>query len=563
MKSLFTKASLIGVLLSCYPGFADKIYQAEQADFANGLRMERDHKGFSGKGFLGGFINNARGSVTFNFTSEKKRKEFITLRYSAGHGDADVQLTINGKKQDVTMASTQGNWKKWSHKVLSVNLVKGANTVIFKMKESSTDCLNLDYLAVGKVLTKPYVPQPRVVTPEEKAALAVAEAKQAKIATGKLKEIGVSGMVVVVRNFIKSSHNYTYFNEGFRAGGGLYRYDKDGFTQLIDSKKGEILDCELSYDGTKALFSWKKDGGTNYDIYTINVDGTDLTQITKHPANDFNASWLPDGAIALLSDRDNNYAYCMHSSSAVLYRMELDGSKLKRLSANYLSDIAPHVMNDGKIMYCRWEYVDRFQIPCQGLWAQNPDGTGLTHLYGGRLLSPVTISEAKSVPGTNKIIATLTGHNGAICGGIGVIDPAKGAHSLESVTTILGEMVPFGRQNKRTEKQMYEFPYPVNEEVFLVSNNGAIELSSYDGKEVVQLIGKDQGPAEGPLGFYAALPIKKRQREPIIESALPQGNVPKVAKLVMQDVYMGLEEEIKKGTLARGDIKQIRIVQGL
>jgi hypothetical protein len=377
-----------------------------------------------------------------------------------------------------------------------------------------------------------------------------------------LEKAGVKELVVVVRHFIGSSHNYTYFNEGFRPGGGLYVVSKNGFRQLIDAKHGEILDCELSYDGKQALFSWKKNNKSNYDIFLINIDGTDLRQLTKHPGNDFNASWLPDGAIAFLSDRDNNYAYCMHSSSAVLYRMNIDGTNLERLSANYLSDIAPHVMNNGKIMYCRWEYVDRFQIPSQGLWAQNPDGTGLTHLFGGRLLTPVTISEPKSIPGTNKIITTLTGHNGAICGGIGIVTPSNGAHDPKSVKTILGEAVQLNRQWLRNDKQKYEFPYPINEKYFLVSNNGAIELSTYDGKQVVEIIGKDDGPAAGDLGFYAALPVQSRKKEPVIQSTIPP-NPPKIAEVIMQDVYMGLENELAQGLIKRGDIKQIRVVEGL
>ncbi len=304
----------------------------------------------------------------------------------------------------------------------------------------------------------------------------------------------------------------------------------------------------------------EKNHKVNYDIFTVNLDGSNFTQLTAHPGNDFNASWLPDGGIVFLSDRDNNYAYCMYSSSAVLYRMESDSSGLKRLSSNYLSDVAPHVTSDGKIMYCRWEYVDRCQIPCQGLWAQNPDGTGLMHIYGGRMLTPVTISEAKNVPNSSKIIATLTGHNGAICGGIGIVDPRKGANSPEGVTPILGEMVTMERQGQRNKNQLYEFPYPVNENYFLVSNDGAIQLSDYEGKNVVSILHKNDGPAVGKLGFYAALPVQARKREPIIGSVLPN-NPKRTSTVIMQDVYIGLEKELANGLLKRGDIKQIRVVE--
>lgn len=524
------------------------LVEAESGRLSSGASVKNNHPDYSGSGFVEGFYLNSNATVSVELSSPKTGSQEITLRYAAGHGACRIVLGVNGVEQVVEMPGT-ASWSTWAFQPVSVPLAAGVNELSVRMEKKGRNCINLDYVALGRI-------EPPVVQLENQSPRMVEQAKNA------LARCGVEKLVVVVRNFIASSHNYTYFNEGFKPGGGLYVYENGNFRELADSSAGQILDCELSYDGTEALFSWKKDRASNYDIYRVKLDGTGLTQVTKHPANDFNVSWLPDGGIAFLSDRDNNYAYCMHSSSAVLYRMALDGSGLTRLSANYLSDIAPHVMNDGKIMYCRWEYVDRCQIPCQGLWAQNPDGTGLTHLFGGRMLTPVTISEAKSVPGTNKIIATLTGHNGAICGGIGVIDLSHGAHNPEGCSTILGEVVPFDKQNKRNENQKYEFPYPVNKDVFLVSNDGAVELSTFDGKTVTRLIDQDIGPAVGALGFYAALPVKAREREPVISSALPADPEP-VGQLVMQDVYLGLEEELAAGLIERGEIKQIRVVEGL
>ena len=98
--------------------------------------------------------------------------------------------------------------------------------------------------------------------------------------------------------------------------------------------------------------------------------------------------------------------------------MERDGSNQKRLSANYLMDFTPSVLDDGRIIYTRWEYVDRAACPIQSLWAINPDGTGLTGFYGNRVISPGTFMDAQPIPGTNQIIATATNHNGSCRGGI-------------------------------------------------------------------------------------------------------------------------------------------------
>ncbi len=79
--------------------------------------------------------------------------------------------------------------------------------------------------------------------------------------------------------------------------------------------------------------------------------------------------------------------------------MDRDGKKQKRLSANYLMDFTPSVTNDGRIVYTRWEYVDRAACPIQSLWTMSPDGTGLSGLYGNRVTAPGTFMDAQPIPG--------------------------------------------------------------------------------------------------------------------------------------------------------------------
>ena len=127
----------------------------------------------------------------------------------------------------------------------------------------------------------------------------------------------VDRLLVVQRHEIDSSHVYTYHNEGFRPGAGLWvlptRAPGGRARQLVDSPTGQILDCDLSYDGQTVLFSWRQTGDEGYHLWTIRVDGSELRQLTDGEWHDYNGSWLPDGGIAFVSTRNAQFAYCWNS----------------------------------------------------------------------------------------------------------------------------------------------------------------------------------------------------------------------------------------------------------
>jgi hypothetical protein len=155
-------------------------------------------------------------------------------------------------------------------------------------------------------------------------------------------ELGFDSLLVIQRQSLRPTHVYTYHNEDFRPGGGLYRWHVDGrLEKLLDAGQGQLLDLQVSYDGTEVLFSWRRSRDETYQIYRMRVDGSELVQLSEGEHYNFNPAWLPDGSIAFLSTRAAAYAYCWDSPVGVLHRMDRDGSNVIRLSANYLNDIAP------------------------------------------------------------------------------------------------------------------------------------------------------------------------------------------------------------------------------
>jgi len=388
--------------------------------------------------------------------------------------------------------------------------------------------------------------------------LADKEASMQALSALKSGGMGFDSLVMVQRRALNPSHVYTYHVEGLKNGGGLYTLSlKDGkLKQLVDASAGVILDCTLSYDGTQILFSWKRDMQRPFQIWSINVDGSELKCVIDHESNNMNACRLPDGGIAFMSDRKPAFAYCWTSTSPVLYRADADGGNVVKLSANYLTDFTPSIMTDGRILFSRWEYVDRPAIPIQSLWAINPDGTSLSGVFGNRVLCPATFMEAKDIPGMNrKILCVMTSHNGPCRGAIGLLDLTKGGNAQEAIVNLTPEIKVGPVDNAGAGNGMrgpYESPMPLDDQFFLVSREGRILLRDYAGKVDASV----QEPAEGDLGFYSAQPLRSR---PMPRSPRPCRVDPKAepwAEIVMHDVTVGLGDSVKPG-----EVKRLAVVQ--
>ncbi len=449
-----------------------------------------------------------------------------------GHGPQRIQLPAPAQTAKLTLkfTSSYGGMNPGASEiqVFSVRPPDGALAKFHKLVPGQTQ-----------------VEEPLEESPELAAGLAAGQ-------------LGFSKLVLIQRREINPTHVYTQHVEGFGPGGGLYVWTvgKDGgsLQQLVATPQGQILDCDLSYDAKEILFSWKQNGEDSYHLYTINTDGTDLKQLTEGKWHDYNGCFLPDGGLAFLSTRSVRFAYCWRSPVGVLYRLERDGSNVRRLSSSIVNDFTPSVRSDGRIIYSRWEYVDKPAIPIQSLWTINPDGTGLAVFYGNRVLSPATFMEARSIPGRRETLCILTAHNGPARGAVGLLDPAYGVNAQEALTNLTPEL-NIGKVDQGSGNHVqgpYENPYPLDAQYFLVSKKGRIIVRDYAGRQQTTVV----APRDG-LGFYAPTPLRLRERPPVITSMLPDKTGEEGwATVFVQDVYNGLEPIVK-----RGEVKQICVVQ--
>jgi Tol biopolymer transport system component len=150
--------------------------------------------------------------------------------------------------------------------------------------------------------------------------------------------------------------------ERLSAGNGqIYTMNADGTNQTnISNNAADETFPAWSPDGTKIAFQSFREGDN--DIYTMNPDGTNQTDISNNSLHDGDPSWAPDGTkIAFNNDDDFN-----------VYVMNADGSNVTRLTTEFGTE--PAWSPDGtKIAFMR----------TSDIYTMNADGSNVTRLTSG------------------------------------------------------------------------------------------------------------------------------------------------------------------------------------
>ena len=330
---------------------------------------------------------------------------------------------------------------------------------------------------------------------------------------------------------------------------------------------------DLSFDAKKVLFCAKPHDERSFHLYEMNIDGTALKQLTSGDYDDIDPIYLPGGKIMFSTTRCNTFNRCMpYTYCYVLARCDADGGNVYLISRNNEPDWCPALLNDGRVIYSRWEYHDKALWRIQSLWTINQDGTNVATFWGNQSVWPDHLAEARPIPGSTRVMFTGLAHHDWFAGSIGILDTRKGYNFPHGLTKVTAEtpwpecgrppLDPIESPSYHTAGRFgaYKTPYPLSEEDFLVSARSPGRVAKFR-LYLMDTRGNRELIYDGAYNVWHAMPLKPRRRPPTQTDRVAWPGTgknrrpPKPGVVYSADVYANVPD------LPKGRVKHLRVIQ--
>lgn len=274
-------------------------------------------------------------------------------------------------------------------------------------------------------------------------------------------------------NFSYWSAPYKKINYGKEGRLGCWNLKTGALRLLVEDPEGAVRDPCVSHDAKRILFSYRKGGEETFHLYEIDADGQNLRQLTDGLFDDLEPTYLPDGDILFVSARGRRWVNCWLTQVATLHRCKPDGSDIRPLSANIEQDNTPWPLPDGRILYTRWEYVDRSQVHYHHLWTMNPDGTQHNAFFGNLHPGGLYI-DARPIPGSTDVLFIESPGHGAIehRGFLARVSQKQGPDMQQNLKRL-------------TKSNRYRDPWAFSDDLFMAAHERQVMLVNNPGDETV------------------------------------------------------------------------------
>ena len=326
-----------------------------------------------------------------------------------------------------------------------------------------------------------------------------------------------------------------------------------------------IADLRMHWDADRVMFTTLMgDKDRRWNVYEVKLDGTGYKPLVENEEPDlefYDGTYLPDGRVIANSNIGYQGVPCVSGDdpvgNMVLYTPE--NKNLRRLTFDQDANWNPVVMNNGRVMYTRWEYTDLTHYYSRIVMHMNPDGTENKALYGSGAMFPNSTFDIQPLPGQGSaFVGVISGHHGvARSGRLIVFDPSKGR---KSVAGMVQEIPHRNRPIQELIKDelvngvwpQFVKPIALSDKYFLVAAKldpqslwGLYLVDVYDNVTCLM-------QAEGE-GYISPILVKETKTPPSIPDRVKLDQ--KEATVFIQDIYEG---EGLRG-IPRGTVKELRL----
>ncbi len=335
-------------------------------------------------------------------------------------------------------------------------------------------------------------------------------------------------------------------------------------------KNSYIGEVDLHHTAKRMLFTMR-DAKGNFQVHEIGADGVSPRQVSlgdQPDVHNYDACYLPCGDIVFSSTACFQGVPCNKSNVAVLYRMKADGSSVRQLCFEQDHDFTPTVLDNGRVMYLRWEYSDLPHVFSRILFHMNPDGTGQMAHYGSNSYWPNAIFSAKGIPGRpTMLVGVVAGHHECYrTGELVLFDVSRGRHEADGAVQRIpgyGKVVEPIIADKLTANSWPKFaaPIPLGDpatgrgagKYFIVT--AKLDRTSPWDVYLVDVFDNmlRLGHADG-WALLEPIPLRASPRPRVIPDKIEPGA--KTATVVLTDLYRGPG----LAGVPRGTVRKLRLI---
>jgi Tol biopolymer transport system component len=345
---------------------------------------------------------------------------------------------------------------------------------------------------------------------------------------------------------------FTRFGEGAR----IVKVYPDSTLKELSRDFHSACDPAISFDASHILFAGKRTAGDDWNIYEMDIDGSNVRQITNGIGNcrspGYQATlytivssepWYQLTFVGM--DKKDTDAYGAGSTTN-LYSCKLDGSEVRRLTYNLTDNMDPFIMSDGRLLFSS-RHSSALNPEFAGhisLFGINIDGTdyALFQSDKGKLIKRMPCTTTKGLA----VFIESDRFRGDGAGSIGCTLLRRPLHSYRPITT--------------ESDGLFHSPSPLADGRILVSRRSSDDMDTYGIYCLDPSTGQRELVFDSPDYHDIQAKMVYPRPEPDGRSSVVTEKDPN-GKLYCLDVY--ISDLYKPEWMTRGTVKRLRVLEGL